>query len=164
MEKRVSAGTDIAKGLFCFYCVVILWLLFGQRIGDGAGGTYSEQLHGNLNVIPFKTIIWFVTVGDKTSNQYLLRHAFVNLVGNVVLFIPAGFFLPCIWRSMRAFWKLLLCFTGLILAVEILQLITLLGSCDIDDLILNIVGATLGYGIWKLYGILRKRKKTGNNN
>ena len=38
----------------------------------------------------------------------------------------------------------------LILAVEILQLVTLLGSCDIDDLLLNILGAAMGYVLWKL--------------
>lgn len=164
MEKRGSVGTVVARGLFCIYCAAMLWLLFGQRIGAGADRTYAEQLHGNLNLIPFKTIIWFATVGDKTSNQYLLQHAFVNLAGNVVLFIPMGFFLPCIWSSMRAFWKLLLCFTGLILAVELLQLITLLGSCDIDDLILNVFGAMLGYGLWKLSAVYGGRQKPGNSN
>ena len=37
-----------------------------------------------------------------------------------------------------------------ITAVELAQLFTLLGSCDIDDLILNVLGAALGYGIHKL--------------
>ena len=164
MEKRISAGTIAIKVLFGIYCATMLWLLFGQRIGGGANGAYTEQLRGNLNLVPFKTILWFATVGNKTSNQYLLQHAFVNLAGNVVMFIPMGVFLPSIWHPMRSFWKLLLCFAGLILIVELLQLITFLGSCDIDDLILNVIGAMLGYGLWKLYTVYRKQKKTYNNN
>ena len=37
----------------------------------------------------------------------------------------------------------------LILCVELLQLATMLGSCDIDDLILNVIGASLGFFLWK---------------
>lgn len=37
-----------------------------------------------------------------------------------------------------------------LLSVEILQFITLRGTMDIDDIILNIVGAILGYGLMKL--------------
>ena len=37
----------------------------------------------------------------------------------------------------------------IITAVELTQLFTLLGSCDIDDLILNVVGAAVGYGLFK---------------
>ena len=164
MEKRISAGTIVIKVLFWIYCAIMLWLLFGQRIGGGVNGTYTEQLRSNLNLIPFKTILWFATVGNKTSNQYLLQHAFVNLTGNVVMFVPMGIFLPGIWHHMRSFWKLLLCFAGMILIVELLQLITLLGSCDIDDLILNVTGVMLGYGLWKLYTVCRNRKKPHNNN
>ena len=161
MGKHISAGAVVVRVLFCVYCGIMLWLLFGQRIGGGVNQPYVQQLQGNLNLIPFKTIIWFATVGNKTSNQYLLQHAFVNLAGNVVMFVPMGFFLPCIWHPMRTFWKLLLCFAGLILVVELLQLVTLLGSCDVDDLILNVLGATLGYGLWKL---CRSRKKPDNKN
>lgn len=39
---------------------------------------------------------------------------------------------------------------GIIVAVELLQLFTLLGSCDIDDLILNMIGAFLGYGLFRM--------------
>ena len=149
MEDKRSVITVVGKVLFCVYCLMMLWLLFGQRIGS-ASGSYAEQLQSSVNFVPFRTIQWFLTVGEKTSDQYLLQHAFVNLTGNVLLFIPLGIFLPGLWKGLRSFWKLLLCLTGLILSVEMLQLLTLLGSCDIDDLILNLFGAMVGYGLWKL--------------
>ena len=55
-----------------------------------------------------------------------------------------------IWAKLRKLWRTLLT-TGLIITlVELIQLFTLVGSCDIDDLILNLLGAAMGYGIYKL--------------
>lgn len=158
MEEKRSGITTVGKVLFGIYCLTMLWLLFGQRIGSGSA-SYTEQLQSSVNFIPFRTIRWFLTVGEKTSNQYLLRHAFVNLTGNVILFIPLGIFFPGLWKGLRSFWKLLLCLIAVILGVELLQLLTLLGSCDIDDLILNLFGALLGYGLWLLCRPRHRKKE-----
>lgn len=105
----------------------------------------------NINLQPLKTIRLYLEL-IRGSNGYLVRHAFVNLVGNVVMFIPVGYLLPRIWKRLRGFFKMLLITTGLVLLVEILQYYTGLGSCDIDDLILNIPGAMIGYILWKWTG------------
>jgi glycopeptide antibiotics resistance protein len=44
------------------------------------------------------------------------------------------------------------------LLIEILQLIFYLGTCDIDDLILNVLGSLLGYGVYRLFKRLYIRK------
>ncbi|WP_349305985.1 VanZ family protein [Clostridium swellfunianum] len=42
--------------------------------------------------------------------------------------------------------------------MEIVQLIFYLGTCDIDDLILNVLGSLLGYGVYRLfYNLYNKR-------
>ena len=38
---------------------------------------------------------------------------------------------------------------AIITAVELIQLFTLVGSCDVDDLILNVIGSAIGYGFHK---------------
>ena len=162
-QDRQSAGR-IQWILFAVYCVIMLWLLFGQRIGWYSPEAYWEQLDKNVNLVPFRTIMWFITLPEKTSNVYLLRHGLVNLLGNVVLFIPLGIFLPQLWVKMRAFWKVFLVVTGLILLVEALQLFALLGSCDVDDLILNVVGASMGYGLWKWWMSAEKRRTQPKDN
>ena len=37
----------------------------------------------------------------------------------------------------------------ILFGVEIVQLLTKLGSFDIDDLILNMTGALMGFALWK---------------
>ena len=46
---------------------------------------------------------------------------------------------------------------GLIVCVELVQLVTLLGHCDVDDLILNLIGVSMGYLLWAL--TLRRREE-----
>ena len=136
--------------LFGIYCALMLWLLYGQRIGQGNGGLYWQELRGNLLLKPLDTIRRFSWVLRHSSNAGQIRHAVVNLVGNVIMFVPLGFFVPILWKRTEKFSFHFLTMTAIILAVELLQLFTLLGTCDVDDLLLNLVGTTLGFGLWKL--------------
>ena len=144
-------GKKTVKILFFLYCIGMLWLMFGQRVrADRNGLPYWQAVSQHFNPIPFQTIRWFATVGNKTSNRYLLLHAFINLAGNVVMFIPLGGLLPAVWQKLGKFWKTLLMSAGIVLAAEVIQMLTLLGVCDVDDLILNLLGVMVGYGLWKL--------------
>ena len=128
---------------FLLYCTVMLWLLFGQRLG--APGEAS------LNLRPFETIRRFLWVLQNSHQLGMVTHAVINLAGNVVMFVPLGLLLPAVWSSLRRFWLWLGSVTGVILMVELVQLATRLGACDVDDVILNLLGAFLGYGLWWLF-------------
>ena len=138
----------IVYALFAAYCALMLWLLF-DRPGYIDGIPYWDQLLPNLNLTPFRTLrLFFGLLRDH--RPYLVRTALINLLGNVVMFVPLGLFLPLIFTRLRKLWRTLFTVTLLIAVVEIAQLFTLLGSCDVDDLILNLLGAALGYGIYNL--------------
>ena len=68
----------------------------------------------------------------------------------MVMFVPLGWLLPAVWERLRAFFKTFFLSAVLICAVEAIQYVTTLGSCDVDDLILNLLGITLGYALWRL--------------
>lgn len=139
------------KIIFWLYCLLMLWLLFGQRMGDFWGkGTYLEQLRRNNNLVPFETIALYWRLITQSSNDALVRHAIINLAGNVVMFIPLGWFLPNLWETCRSYWRMLLSVTAAIATVEVIQLLTLLGSCDTDDLMLNILGSSIGFVLYKM--------------
>ena len=134
---------------FCFvaYCAWMLWLLFGQRItGTGEIAPLAER----MNLDPFATIgrYWPLLLGEKGLT--LRRLAVINLVGNVVMFVPLGFCLPRIFPRFRGFFRTFFAGLLMIVAVEAIQLLTALGVCDIDDLILNMVGITIGYPFSKI--------------
>ena len=76
-------------------------------------------------------------LGYDNTNDAVLMHCIINLVGNVVLFLPPGWLLPHIWVRFRNFFRFFFTCLAAILLAEITQLLTLLGSFDIDDVILN---------------------------
>lgn len=65
---------------------------------------------------------------------------------NIVLLIPFGFLVPLIWKKTGKFRHVLLYGAAFSLLIEVSQLLNN-RSTDIDDLILNTLGALIGYGI-----------------
>ncbi len=107
----------------------------------------SEYIQRSVNLIPFLTVTNYIkSIGTGTIN---LKTVFINLAGNIFLFTPLGFLLPAVFRTLRKFWKSMLTVFFIVLAVEALQLLLQIGVFDIDDFILNLLGAALGYGIWR---------------
>lgn len=75
----------------------------------------------------------------------------MNLLGNLLLFLPMGVFLPLIFKEkFNKFSKFLVFILVTVILVEVLQFITFLGSLDIDDFILNVIGAMIGFLIYKI--------------
>ncbi len=139
---------------FIIYSVVMLWLLFGQRMLFVSYENYFEQLRYKINLIPFKTVAEYAEM-YKTNVASLVRHAIINIGGNVITFIPLGFFLPALFEKLRKTKAMLLYSSAIIVAVEIIQYFTLLGSLDIDDFILNMAGILIGFLAFKGYQKLK---------
>ena len=141
------------KLLFLAYAAAMLWLLF-DREASPYGPDYWQQVQQNMNLEPFHTIKLFWNVLDREEYRSM---AIVNLGGNVGMFIPLGFFLPMLWKSMRKWWKTWLATLGIMLTVELAQMFTLRGTFDVDDLILNLLGAAIGYVIWRWTEPVKKK-------
>lgn len=146
MEKRCPPWVYT---LFGFYCACMLWLLFGRRMNPGAL-PFPEYLHSHLNLQPFHTIRLFGRLLVPPVRPYLMRIALRNLLGNIFLFTPLGCFLPVLFSPLRKFWLTLLSVVIVVSCIEICQLVLMVGTCDVDDLILNVLGASIGYGLYKL--------------
>lgn len=145
----------LLMGAFCLYCLVLLWLLFGRKIGTGEI-SYMENIAGRISLRPFYTILRQLRRCFDPGRPWLMRHSWINLTGNVLLFLPLGVFLPLLWEKLGRLWKVVLVTAGVMTLVEIMQVLTLLGRGDVDDVILNVAGAALGYGVYKL--LSRKRE------
>ena len=147
MKKR-SAQQPFLRFLFLVYCGLMLWLLFGRSFGWDDGLSYREMLRNNINLTPLYTIRNYLRVVIDRTNDAVYTHCLINLLGNVLLFIPIGYLLPKLWRRQRNFLVFLCCALFLIRVIELTQLFTLLGSFDVDDIILNLPGMILGYLLW----------------
>ena len=100
--------------------------------------SYSEQGSMNYNLIPFRSI------SDQIS-RITQWWALKNLLGNIIPFAPFGFLLPITYRKFNSAIKVLPIGLASILLIEIFQFFTKLGSFDVDDIILNMIGIVCGY-------------------
>lgn len=135
------------KLLLALYAGGMLYLLFFQRTPYGGPLSFKEYVKLYSSWKPGDTL-WRMLWAWEHGTPYQMDFALRNLVGNVLLFIPLGVFLPAIWRKQRRWWTCLLTVIVLITCVELTQLFTTLGSADVDDVILNSLGAMLGYLGW----------------
>ena len=143
--------------LFIVYCGFMLWLLFGRSI-HASGDDYAGSLIANINRIPFHTVLDQLQNLLNPPSPGLFTHAWINLGGNVAVFIPLGIFLPLIWPKLRRLGRFFLVSSGIILTVEFLQWITLRGILDVDDYILNMLGLFGGYVLFRLSARLMKKE------
>ena len=141
--------------MFIVYCGVMLWLLFGRSI-HASGDDYAGSLIANINRIPFHTVLDQLQNLLNPPSPGLFTHAWINLGGNVAVFIPLGIFLPLIWPKFRRLGRFFLVSSGIICIVELLQWITLRGILDVDDYILNMLGLFGGYVLFRLSARLMK--------
>ena len=144
--ERDNKARRVCAGLFLAYAMVMVYLLFLQRTPQPLPLKLYIELSTNLT--PFKTIRQQIRLLEGGA---LVRFAFVNLVGNVVMFVPMGL-LPGIWEKQRKFGWYVLTVALVIALIEALQLLTRLGSADIDDWLLNMLGAVIGFEIWRTAG------------
>lgn len=90
-----------------------------------------------ISFIPFITIIEMLQGG-------ITLHTIINIIGNIVMFMPVGFFSPLLCTKLNSLKKVILFGFGISFIIEFTQLF-LIRATDIDDLILNTSGAMLGY-------------------
>lgn len=76
----------------------------------------------------------------------------IEVLLNIALFIPIGLLLSVSIRNLN-WWHVAIVGCCLSLIIELLQLVTGKGLCETDDLIHNMLGAMIG---WGMYVLIRK--------
>lgn len=148
------------RALLVLYGCIMLFLLF-DRTPEQIESTYFETMKQNLNYIPFHSIriyLYLLRTGGGGVAAYY-RYAFINFYGNILLFIPLGILLCAAALRMRVFWRCMTTALGIFLAVELTQLLTLRGSFDVDDILMNLLGVLIGYCIWTVGEWMYRRQK-----
>ena len=131
-------------GIMIFYMIILFFLLFHKK----STGTFQS-----VNMIPFRTISSYLFSGDIINQSFAIS----NLLGNIVIFIPMGIYLPLLIKR-----KPLLIHTIIIscinICVEIFQYIFAVGASDIDDVILNTIGGFIGILLFRILHLTFKDK------
>lgn len=135
------------KEIFTLGFIIYIMLLFNTV-------TFKDVSWSTANYIPFKEILRY-SVGSVKFYR--------NVVGNMIMFMPYGFFVSYFLRVKKPYVILIL---ASIVSVTIETTQLAIGRVfDVDDIMLNILGALLGYFVYKFIEYINKRipKKIKNN-
>ncbi|GAA0106756.1 VanZ family protein [Paraclostridium sordellii] len=134
IKKNKLKKEKILTSHLIWVYIFLLYIYLALSVA-GIGSIWDILQYGGIIGINEINLIPFRSEGITT---YIL---------NIIMFMPLGFLLPVIWNEFRSIKKVV--FTGLSfsLAIEICQLFNYRAT-DIDDLLMNTLGAFLGYFIW----------------
>lgn len=122
--------------LLVLYMVVLIQIVFLLRPWGGIR---------QIDLIPFNT---------PGGTGYIILYA----LANAVIFFPIGILLPGIWRKMNSLKAVLLAGFACSVVIEVSQLILACGVFQTEDLIMNTLGAGMGYWLY------RKKHSENTNN
>lgn len=152
-RQRMKTIRVFFKLTLLIYFITLIWLsladgVFERRSFDMVNSfdDYVDRFNYMFNFMPSKTI---------RANLEI-----INTVGNIGLFIPLGILLPCSFKTQRKYYAFSLNLLLVILFIELLQILTGTGMFDIDDIILNFIGGTLGFLITAISPIRKNINKT----
>lgn len=160
LRAKHTDGDRLTPRLFVLFFFLYLYLLLTVTLTDKALGRVldltaptAEQrayyLEHFVNLHPFRSIYRVYLQGffkGYIHGYYVL----LNLLGNLLAFMPLSFFLPLFFKSQRRWYVLIPTVMLTVIVIEALQLWLMVGSCDVDDLILNTLGAVLMMLLLKL--------------
>ena len=144
-KKRIDFKKFFWWSILVFYLFVVVSVTLLRHNGYGGG-----------HIISF-----FYSYKDAWIHAS--ETAWRNIVLNILMFVPLGFWLPVGKEKYRVFWKTSLVGCLFTVAIESLQLILSLGLFEIADVFNNTLGTMIGYGFYKLveyFVQLCKKEKT----
>lgn len=145
-------------GLFICYLAMVVLLVFYKGWGGitflrdsyASFEVWRESMAYSLNLIPLRFLF--------DTDGYTARTWAINVCGNIALFIPMGVFVPVLFPKARA-WngrQFILKAVLLIAGIELAQLLLMCGLGDIDDVILNVSGMSMGFACTRLPSVKEK--------
>ena len=127
------------------YGIILLlveWIIFVLGMAVIFRGNRAER---SINLLPLSSYF------DYGVHSYLMEKVALNIL-NMALFIPIGFLLGC--GSSNLTWKRALVIGAMLsVFIELLQFIFCKGLCEVDDVIHNVLGCMIGYGVVRLLRI-----------
>ena len=134
-NQKIILHNEIFNLLFIIYVLLLFELLTGTENSYGSG----------INIIPFKEIMRY----EFGSKMFIY-----NVLGNILIFVPFGYFIS---RYVKPKKILPIIVDALITSVTVETVQLKIGrSFDIDDIILNIAGAIIGYFVYIAFDAIYK--------
>ena len=137
MIRNTTKRQKLGWVLFILYLCLLAYFMF---FSESFGRTDQKRYYA-YNLVPFLEIGRYFKHYRVLGFQIFM----INIVGNIAAFVPFGFILPIISRRSRKWYNTVMFGFVFSLILETLQLVCRVGSFDVDDMLLNTLGAAIGF-------------------
>ena len=121
--------------LFIIYALILFQLLTNTEMNASSG----------INIVPFTEILRY----EVGSTQF-----YVNVIGNILVFLPFGYFVSSYIKATKVS-HILLVMLITSFTIEFVQ--HYIGrSFDIDDILLNVIGSIIGFLLYIGFTAIKK--------
>ena len=143
--KKIINNKKLIVGLF--FIIYLLMLCYHLFLSDSiVTREIAESYRYNFTL--FKEILRYI----RNINVIGAKLVFINIIGNVAAFVPFGIFVGYFLKNSKyTFLKTILLGLVFTVAIEGIQLITRVGICDVDDILLNFIGVVTGGVFSKIF-------------
>ena len=154
--KKKIIKLKVLKNIFIVYVLILVYgmVIYHRNLDfswivTGGFSKLNALMADTTNLIPFATINRYLSVLDRPSGLGLFLR---NVLGNMVILIPFGYFFPIVSKRAKTWWIFAFAALLFILGIEALQYLSMSGTLDVDDVLLNFIGAMIGYFLCPLKG------------
>ncbi len=134
-KEKFVLYKELSYLLFIIYLLSLFYIV-----------TFQDDNYGMSNFIPFKEMFRY-----KVTSKLFIK----NIIGNILLFMPFGLFVTALLNEDKLYPTVILTFISSI-SIEVVQMI--IGRVfDIDDILLNLLGGTIGALIFIVLNKLRDK-------
>lgn len=162
-NKKTNIVREVILFIFFVYFLFLLLLTIfkgGCIEFRNQFNSYMYREHGLLgiiNIVPIKE-----NINTFMHSETGMRNSLRNIIGNILVFMPLGFFIPLLFDKFNNFKKVLKVGCLSSLAIELCQLFVGGNVCDIDDVIYNTLGALAGFICYKTFETIIKKVNLKN--
>lgn len=177
--KAYIGMIDIGRGMwvlsFAVICFMLLFVFKIRQIEGAVRLTLSWIIWNILLSLEIGVILTMTLSGREPGSEYEWKFLplwswmevyrsgnadiLVQIIANILLFIPYGFLLPCCFVRCRRYRYTILSAALLSLVIELIQGIARIGLFETDDIIHNTLGACFGVLAYEVLRWTRKHRK-----
>jgi glycopeptide antibiotics resistance protein len=152
LSKRFQRSVSLKRELILGLCFLYVIFVLAITVVPTPVSQFRDPTARDLNVVPVINTAKEFIANLSPKRNYMLGHSLENILGNIILFVPLGIFLPLLSARFYSLKKVLITAFFCSLSIEVIQYISVFWrsyrSVDIDDIILNTLGAFLGFIIY----------------
>ncbi len=145
-KSKINSQDIILILIYIVYFLFMAKILLFKNVPPSEVFGSDREISRTIALVPFDSILKYYNSGNLWASM-------LNVVGNVVIFIPFGVYLMLYSKKYTGKSAVFIVFITSLL-VEVTQFVLDIGIADVDDIILNVIGGLIGVWVYKFLKLI----------